>query len=125
MAEAELRVCERDGEPLVFTFEIPGCEYICMVCGNGEGIFGKRSPATTELQRRQVELAKQYRAERGLPDPVSHEQVRCISCGAVPEPGTSDGGRKPAAWFSRTIEGDTEYACSRSCIPEKQAVMPF
>lgn len=133
---SDLRVCQRDAEPLVWTFEFPGAEYYCVVCGGHEDTFGRRAPATPDLQRRHDELHEQY--ERGRserlgreyrPDPkVGDPGVVapiCNGCGATPELGIVLISGKPKAWFSRSRDGATEFACSRSCIPEREAVMPW
>lgn len=132
---SDLRVCMRDGEPLVWTFEFPGAEYHCVVCGGLEDMFGLRAPATPTRQARLDELTEQYqrgRAERTgvpyrAPQRAGDDGVKlpvCGSCGVTPEPGIALTNGKPAAWFSRTINGTTEYACSRSCIKEG-AVLPW
>lgn len=136
MPDSELRVCMNDNEPLVWTFEFPGAEYFCVVCGGHEDTFGQRAPATVERQLRLDELTEQYeraRAERrGVayePHPkVGDEDVEvptCNGCGASPAPGVALVDGKPKAWFSRTRYGVKEYVCSRECIPEKESVMPW
>lgn len=133
---ADMRVCANDGEPLVWTFEFRGAEYYCVVCHGHEDTFGCRAPATADLQLRHTELREQYeraRAERrGVPyepDPKAGDAgvdvPTCSSCGATPEPGVALVDGKPPAWFSRTRDGVTEFACSRSCIPEKEAILPW
>lgn len=135
-APSDLRVCQRDGEPLVWTFEFPGAEYHCVACGGHEDVFGRRAPATVDLQRRHDEMNEQYQRayaeRRGVPynpDPkVGDDGVAvptCNGCGATPEVGIALIGGKPKAWFSRSRDGVTEYACGRSCIPEREAVMPW
>lgn len=136
MPESDLRVCMNDGEPLVWTFEFPGAEFHCVVCGGNEDTFGGRAPATVERQLRLDELREQYergRAERlGFvydPSPkVGDDDVEiptCNGCGAQPPMGVTLISGKPYAWFARTRDGVTEYACSRECIPEREAVMPW
>lgn len=133
---ADLRVCQRDGEPLVFTFEFPGAEYVCVVCDGKEDIFGARAKATDERQRRHAELHEQYHRayaeRRGVPyDPSPKvgdpgvETPTCKACGAQPPTGTVLVSGKPPAWFSRSRDGVTEYACGRACIPERESVMPW
>lgn len=137
-SEDDIRVCRRDGEPLVWTFEFPGAEWYCVVCGGHEDLFGNRAPSTPELMRRLDELTEQYergRAERqggvySQPPKVGDDGVEaptCSGCGATPEVGIALHGedRKPKAWFSRTLDGVTSYACSRACIPEGEGVMPW
>lgn len=132
---SDIRVCERDGEPLVFTFEFPGAEYHCLTCGGHEDIFGNKAPATPERALRLAEVTEQYDrayAERRgvgyVPKPVAGDEgvtlPTCGGCGAILEPGIALDSGKPRHWFSRTIDGVTEYACSRSCINEG-AVLPW
>lgn len=134
---SDLRVCRHDGEPLVFTFDIPGVEYVCVVCGAGEGIFGSRADATPDLQRRLGELTEWYeqdRAERTgrrapLRPRVGDEDVTtptCGGCGGKPEVGLPlDGSGKPPGWFGRMRDGKREFACSSSCIPSGETVLPW
>lgn len=127
-----LNVCPRDGEPVVFTFEFPGAEFYCVVCEWMGGVFAEdHADATPELIARAAELSDRYdreRAERtGRPAPAMSDQnverPKCKSCGKVAE-GRLDSRGKPAHWFTRTIDGVTDYACSRDCIKEG-AVAPW
>lgn len=134
---SDIRICARDNEPLVWTFEFPGSEWFCVICGAHEDLFGLRTAATPELVRRADELTARYERDRAEREgreymprlKVGDEGVEapmCKTCGAIPEPGTlldSDG--KPFRWFSRTVDGVTEYACKRTCIPDKEAVLPW
>ena len=133
---SDIRVCQVDGEPLVFTFDYPGHEYVCVVCRDLEGIFGERRPATPALAARLNELTEHYerwRAEqRGqvyrAPQCVGEPGIvapTCGACGAQPESGTPLVGGKPRHWFSRTRDGATQFACSRSCIPANEMVLPW
>lgn len=134
---SDVPVCRIDGEPLVFTFEFPGAEYVCVVCGVKEDIFPHKVETTPELVARHAELSERYHREyaerRGMPPPRPTRKVGdpgvsvpvCVGCGKVPELGTVIDGDKPALWFSRTVDGRTEYACSRACIPDKQPVAPW
>lgn len=65
MNTAPTATCRADGEPLVFTFEYPRYEFICMVCGEKYG-FLDPAPAesTPELEARHAELRAQYETER-------------------------------------------------------------
>lgn len=128
----EIRVCPKDGEPVIFTFEFPGAEYACVVCEWTGGVLGvPRAPATAERQARFDELTERYEAERaerrGLPAPEPAPQdvprPTCSGCGTVAE-GRLDHSGKPAHWFSRTIDHVTQYACSRGCINDGM-VMPW
>lgn len=121
-----IRVCPLDGEPVVFTFEYPGHEYVCVVCGWKGGVLGHHDRrATAALIARATELSDRYEAERaereGRPPPVPSQDEgtppTCAGCGAVGS-GRLVGG-KPPHWYSRTpiATGVTEYACSRVCIP--------
>jgi hypothetical protein len=129
---AMLRVCPRDGAPVVFTFEFPGAEYHCVECGWLGDIFGPgRAPATPDLVARFDTLSDRYEAERAertgrpAPRPAPQDVPRptCGGCGAVAE-GRLDHSGKPAHWYSRTRDGVKQYACSRGCIKEG-AVLPW
>lgn len=133
---ADLRICRRDGEPLVFTFEYPGAEYVCVVCDAKEDIFGNRAPATVERQQRHADLHEQYHRayaeRRGVPyDPSPKvgdpgvEVPTCNACGAQPATGTVLVSGKPSGWHSRSRDGVREYACGRSCIPAGETVLPW
>ncbi len=132
----DIRVCARDGEPLVFTMEFPGAENICVVCGALEGVLGLRRETTPDRRRRLDELTERYERERaqrrgveyhppvrvgdeGVPTPV------CSGCGATPEVGTTLRSGKPLAWFGRTLNGVDEFACCRACIPARDMVLPW
>lgn len=121
----EIKTCPRCGEPVVFTFEFRGYEYLCVECAWKGDIFGpSASTATPERVARRDELAERYevesaeRAGRPAPTPPPQDVPRpvCKTCGAVAE-GRLDHSGKPAHWFTRTpIGGVPEYACSRPCI---------
>lgn len=134
---SDVRVCRRDGEPLVFTMEFPGAEYVCGLCGGTEGVLGRRVATSPELVARLDALTEVYeskRAERtgrpALPaapkvgDPGVEAPV-CQGCGASPEVGTTLVEGKPRLWFSRTRDGETSYACRRSCIPKGEGLLPW
>lgn len=131
---SDIRVCARDGEPLVFTMEFPGAEYVCVVCGGLEDIFGGRAVSTPDLAARLADLTEQYgraRAARAgrdyVPPPIAGEAKTptCAGCGAQPEPGTPMPGGKPPHWYSRVRDGVTAYACSRGCIPPGDSTLPW
>lgn len=133
---SDIRVCTNDDEPMVFTFEFPGAEYVCQVCGGLEGIFGKSRPTTVQLALRLDELTEQSRRERAerrgetyVPEPKAGdpdvELPVCKGCGATPEAGLAIVDGKPRAWFSRAIDGVTEYACKRTCIPASEPALPW
>lgn len=124
-ATGTIKVCPRDSEPVVFTFEHPGAEYLCVACGWRGDIFGPRgAPASEELIARQDELTGQFEEERGLKPPdQDRPHPSCVGCG-VTATGRLDHSGKPPHWFVRTIDGVTEHACSRSCIPSG-LVMPW
>ncbi len=116
--------------------EYRGAEYVCMVCGGKEGVFGERAPSTVDRQHRQSELSEQYErdyAERHdtqyRPDPkVGEPGVAapvCKTCGAIPPDGVALHNGKPATWYSRVHDGVTEYACKRSCIPQREEILPW
>jgi hypothetical protein len=109
----ELRTCPNDGEPVIFTFKYPGHEYVCTVCGWLGGVLGTpTSQATPERVARAAELLAAFNAENGVtPEPDLPEHPKCKGCDAVaPTP------HKPPHWYTRTIGGVTEYACSRAHI---------
>lgn len=127
-----MKVCPRCGEPVVFTFEFRGAEHYCVECEWKGGIFdAAEAPATPERIERHGVLSDRYDVEsaarmgRAAPEPPSQDVPRptCDGCGVVAEGRMQ--GDKPAHWFSRTRDGVTEYACSRECIPEREAVMPW
>lgn len=125
MPNEAIKVCPSCSEPVVFTFEYSGNEYFCVACGWKGSIFAPMSaPATEELIARHDELSAEYEQSRGLESP-NQDRIRpsCGGCGAVAT-GRLDHDGKPAHWYSRTRDGVTEYACSRSCISEG-AVMPW
>jgi len=125
----DLRICERDGAPLVFTFEYPGAEYVCVLCGATEGVLGLRAETTPELARRLSDATEGYErdyaerhGQRFVASPrVGEDGVEvptCGSCGTRPEDGLILVGGKPPGWFSRVVDDATEYACSRACIQD-------
>jgi hypothetical protein len=120
-----LKVCPADGEPVVFTFEHPGTEYLCITCDWRGDIFGPSEVAATAdlIARRDVVLAK-YEQVRGI-DPPDQDRPRpsCNGCG-VTVTGRLDHSGKPAHWYMRTIDGVTQYACSRECTGDG-AVLPW
>ena len=139
---SDIRVCERDGEPLVFTFEYRGAEYVCVVCGGKEGVLGERAGSTPERVRRLSDLTVEYERDYADRHPVGDELHReyrepskvgdpgieipvCKTCNAVPPDGVALNNGKPASWYSRTHDGVTEYACKRSCIPERETILPW
>lgn len=132
----DIRICQRDGEPLVWTFEFAGAEWYCVICGGHEDLFGLRAPYTVELQKRLDELTDRYNRERAeregreytSPPKVGDDGVElpvCIGCGATPEEGVALVRGKPSKWYSRTCDGVTTYACKSSCIPAGAPVSPW
>lgn len=56
-----MATCPLDDEPLVFTFEFRGAEFVCMVCGRKYGYMApKPAKDTPELRARLEELEAQY-----------------------------------------------------------------
>jgi hypothetical protein len=125
-AVAALRTCPVDGEPVIFTFKFPGHEYVCIVCGWLGGVLGTpMSPATPERVERHDVLLAEFNAKHGIaPAPQDVPRPTCNGCGVVAE-GSLDHSGKPAHWYSRTKDGVTSYACSKSCIPPREMVMPW
>jgi hypothetical protein len=112
-----IKVCPSDGEPVVFTFEYPGKEYLCVACGWLGGIFGPReAQATEDLVARRDQVLADYEESRGLTPPdQDRPRPSCKGCGETAT-GRLDPSGKPAHWYCRTVDGVTEYACSRACI---------
>lgn len=122
--KGEIRTCPNDGEPVIFTLENPGHEYVCTVCGWVGGVLGTpRSLATDALVNRHRELLDAFNEARGIrPERPLPTVPKCQGCGAdAPSP------HKPPHWFTRTPCGDGEpiYACSRSCIKDDAMVLPW
>jgi hypothetical protein len=65
---APFAICSRDSEPLIVSFEEPGYEWLCMVCGNRYAYFGPAAASgTPELQERYEVLLERFKAgERPL-----------------------------------------------------------
>lgn len=122
----DVAVCRKDGEPLVWTFEFPGYEWYCVVCGARYGaLHSLRADASVELAARHAELTDRYETERsertGRPVPAIPPQDVLPTCGGcgrqpLPEEGRLDNRGKPSLWYCKTIDGVTTYACSRTCI---------
>lgn len=133
MTATTMKVCPRDGEPVIFTLEFRGAEYVCIECGWLGGVFSPSEvPADHGMALRHAELRERYEAERAertgrpapKPPPQDIDPPVCQGCGAVAEPPFDYGG-KPTNWFSRKpIGGEWQYACSRACITEG-LVSPF
>lgn len=132
----DIRTCRNDGEPLVFTMEFPKSEWYCVVCGGHEDLFGVRSLATPRLRARLGELTEQYERERAAQRGVEYVSApragdtdvalpTCGGCGVQPEVGQPLYGGKPREWFSREIDGQKSYACSRTCIPSGESILPW
>lgn len=77
MTHPPTATCPTDGEPLVFTFEFPKYEFICMVCRQLYGFLDPR-PAhqTPELDDRHTELRAQYETERAVRVETAREARR-------------------------------------------------
>lgn len=125
-----LSVCPTCTEPVIFTFEFPRVEYVCVECGWMGGVMMQsRAPATPERQARYAELNAKYREQAAARGYVVTEPAAaanpptCGGCDKVAEGPLS--GDKPPHWFSRTKDGVTTYACSRGCIPKGDKVLPW
>lgn len=127
----ELRVCPNDGEPVIFTFEFSGHEYVCSACGWLGGIFDPPvAPVTadlTERYKRALDAYEEARATRTGRTPLrwisDGQRPKCAGCGmAASEPFDRSG--KPPHWYSRTVNGAKGYACSQACIKDG-AVLPW
>lgn len=60
-----MATCPADGEPLVFTFEFRGYEFVCVPCGRKYGFLSpKPVEVTAEREARLAELQTQYDTER-------------------------------------------------------------
>jgi hypothetical protein len=64
--EPPMAMCRRcPNEPVVSTFEMPGAEFHCVVCGEWIGFLDPRpEPATPELEARLEEHKATYAAQR-------------------------------------------------------------
>lgn len=124
-APASIKVCPLDGEPVVFTLKHPGAEYLCVICGWLGGIFGPGEvEATADLIARRDVLVARYEQSLGLrPPEQDRPHPSCTGCD-VTATGRLDHSGKPAHWYSRTVDGVTEYACSRGCI-KSGSVLPW
>lgn len=137
----DVKLCPRDDEPLVSTFEFPRYELYCVVCGWKGGIFdGSRGESTPERAARHGELTERYKAERAeregrqyAPAPAwTGPQPSCVGCGREPDQAESvrneDG--KPLLWYGRRDRetGEWKFACSQACIEKaepRQPIMPW
>lgn len=60
-----MATCPADDEPLVFTLEFRGAEFICVVCGTKYGFLSPKAAAVTPaLEARLAELQERYEQER-------------------------------------------------------------
>ena len=142
MSDGDVALCRKDNEPLVWTFEFPGSEWYCVVCGaKYDALHSFRADATVDLAARHAALVDRYKAERaertGQPIPPLPPQDVMPTCGGCdrqprPEEGRLDHQGKPALWYCKTIDGVTTYACSKACIGKadvksgtKSMVMPW
>lgn len=65
MNDRPMAVCRVDGEPLVSALDVPGFEWLCMVCGARFTYFGCGSATPTPaLDARYAELREQQRQQR-------------------------------------------------------------
>lgn len=137
---SDVRICERDGAPLVMTFEFPGAEYVCVEYGGTEGIFGLRAESTPDRLRALAAATERYETERaareGRPAAVlihvgddGVQTPRCRTCEMDAEVGTLLVNGKPPGWFSKTVDiGRAHvqvFACSAACIPDGEARLPW
>ena len=120
-----IKVCRNDAEPVVFTFENDGAEWLCVVCGWTGGLFDAREvDATLEMAARRDQLLAEYEHERGLKPPDQDvARPTCSGCSTQAE-GRLDALGKPAHWYVRRRDGVSEFACSRDCIGDGM-VMPW
>lgn len=120
-----IKVCPRDSEPVVFTFENPGAEWLCVVCDWKGGVLSAREvEPTPEAVARRDALMAEFEQARGITPPdQDRPRPSCRGCGQLAE-GRLDGSGKPAHWYMRTRDAVTEYACSLSCT-DGGMVMPW
>lgn len=59
---APMACCPRDNEPLISTFERPGAEFLCMVCGGWFGFLAPVPGDAEQLQARYAELLARFDA---------------------------------------------------------------
>lgn len=120
-----IRVCPRDGEPVTFTLEHAGAEYVCQVCGWLGGVFAPMEALASDvLVARRDELEAAYEEARGITRPDQDRPApTCKGCGAIAS-GRLDSLGKPAHWYSRKVDEVSEYACSLECTGDGM-VLPW
>lgn len=120
-----IKVCPREGEPVTFTLDHRGAEYLCQVCGWLGGVFSPMEAEASEaLVARRDELEAKFERERGITPPDQDQPApSCMGCGLLAT-GRLDRLGKPAHWYTRKVDGLREYACSRDCISDG-LVMPW
>lgn len=66
--EPPMATCPRDGEPLILTFERPGAEFHCLICGSWLGFLAPRPAKKTDaLNARLAELEALFKAGKRGP----------------------------------------------------------
>ena len=79
-----IKVCPADGAPVMFTFEHPGCEYLCVACGWRGDIFGPlEADATDDLATRRDEVLAEWCGGDAVGE-VSHDGPRNRTADARP-----------------------------------------
>jgi len=88
-----IKVCPRCGDPVIYTLEFPGVEYVCVGCQWAGDLFAPHNaPATADRERTYETRLDQYERERATrkreTDPAydlapvfsGTGQTRCVAC---------------------------------------------
>lgn len=81
MNKKEIAVCPICGEPMIWTFAFSGCEYYCLLCGYGCGMFGaKKVDETKELKYQQKLYKRIFRIINKDLTPDGAYLKKCEKC---------------------------------------------
>lgn len=82
----EITVCPCCGEPMIWTFAFSGCEYYCLMCGYGCGMFGgKAVEETKELKCKQKLYKKIFKVIYKDLIPAGAYYNKCKKCDGMKE----------------------------------------
>lgn len=118
-----MKLCYRDATPLVFTFEVPSCEWHCLTCGGWFSLFDCRTVSPTDdMVRLHQHLVDRFASGiRGPSEfdqpaavPPAEDHIKCDGCGK--DSGRTPREGKPSAWYERQDRDGVQRACSRACI---------